>query len=88
MSRAVTVLGLRDAQHSGSTAHLLRDIRALGATATVAKTGRVTLTTRTGERRIYVLTLDPRHREFTEAECRAAPSPLRQALRDLVEGPA
>jgi hypothetical protein len=82
----ITVVGLQDGQYTAGTAHLLRRIRAHGATATVAKTGRVTLTTKTGDRRVYVLKIDPRVRAFTEADYRNADSPLTHALRDLTEG--
>jgi hypothetical protein len=81
----ITVVGLQDGQYTASTAHLLRGIRAHGATATVAKTGRVTLTTKTGDRRVYVLQMDPRVRAFTEENYRTADSPLARALRDLTE---
>lgn len=79
----IRVIGLLDGQHTGSTAHLLRQIKALGATATVAKTGRVTLITSTGERRSYKLEMAPGYRDFTPTELAAADSPLHRALRDL-----
>lgn len=75
-SKATVVTGLRDGD-TANTGYLMRQIVAAGATAVVAKTGRVTLTTSSGERRVYALNLD------TTGDPAKADSPLTRALRDL-----
>lgn len=73
MTTTFTVRGLRDGTYTAGTAFLLRKIRGLGAKVALAATGRVTLTDKHGQHRVYVLDLDP-----------SIPnSPLAQALADL-----
>jgi hypothetical protein len=94
-TKTVTVFGLQDGQFTAGTAYMLRQIRSLGATATVAKTGRVTLTTQDGERRIYALELDQVLVDDSRLSCiysaelqnriTSADSPLSRALRDLTD---
>jgi hypothetical protein len=85
--KIIPVDGLRDGQFTGATAHLTRQIKALGASVEVASTGRVTVTTASGERLVYVL--ERPIRKLTRAQLEALPaevqrhSPLTQALADL-----
>lgn len=67
------VRGLRDGQYTAGTGLLTRKIKALGATVTVATTGRVTVIDKLGGRHVYVLVLD------TSTNT----SPLTHALADL-----
>lgn len=82
----VVTESLRDGVHSGGTAFLLREIRKLGATASVAKTGRVTVVTADGERRVYSPKDD--FSKITRSRCEQIEalgnqSPLQLALSDL-----
>lgn len=70
------VRGLRDGQHTAGTALLVRKIKALGATVSVASTGRVRVIDKSGSRHVYVLVLD----------ASGNTSPLTQALADLAAG--
>lgn len=82
----VTVKGLRDGIYTAGTRVMLRQIRALGATVELASTGRVTLTTSTGARLVYVLDLDQdlvNPSAEVQAQLSAAESPLSRALGDL-----
>lgn len=72
-----TVRGLRDGQYTAGTGFLTGKIKALGATVSVAATGRVTVIdkhgAKHGAKHVYVLVLD------TSTHT----SPLTQALADL-----
>jgi hypothetical protein len=80
-TKTTTVVGLRDGQYTCGTRYLMRKIRAYGAKVALASTGRVTLTTASGERKIYVLELDMRWSRIDLTQ--SANSPLKQALADL-----
>lgn len=92
MTTTVTVTGLQDSPYSAGTALAKRQIKALGAQVTLASTGRVTVVTSAGERRVYVLKLDQQLVDDSrmgypgadvQARLSAADSPLSRALRDL-----
>ena len=92
MSKTIEVLGLQDGVHTAGTALTLRKIRALGATVNLARTGRVTVVTAAGERRVYSLKIhqplvDQSRMGYPTADVLArlsvADSPLTRALADL-----
>ena len=86
--RAKTIhigLGLRDGIHTAGTALYLRKIRALGATVTLAKTGRVTVRDASGKVTIYTVEA-PQNRAQADALLASNPnpeSPLSRAYADL-----
>lgn len=85
------VRGLQDGKGTGASAHLIRQIHALGAKVVLASTGRVSIATEAGTRRVYALDLDQQlvddsrrgHSAEIAARIRAADSPLSRALADL-----
>lgn len=83
--KTIHVVGLRDGIHTAGTAFYLRKLRALGATVTLAKTGRVTIRDASGKVTIY--TVDP-PQDRTQADALLArdpnpESPLSRAYADL-----
>jgi hypothetical protein len=90
----VSVFGLRDGQHTAGTKFLIGKIKDLGAKVVLASTGRVSIVTATGARRVYTLELDQRLVDDSRmghpsaevhARLRTANSTLTQALADLIE---
>lgn len=73
MTKTTIVRGSRDGQYTAGTGYLTRKIKALGAQVKVARTGRVTVVDKRGDRHVYALVLD----------LDANTSPLTQALADL-----
>lgn len=89
---STSVFGLRDGQHTAGTKYLIGKIRALGAKVVLARTGRVSIVSATGARRVYTLKLDEKlvaesRMEYLSADVQVrlgtANSPLAQALADL-----
>jgi hypothetical protein len=81
---AIIVDGLRDGIGTISTTYLSRKIREFGAKVHLASTGRVTITTYDGKRRVYVLAHVPRNAAEADAiRARSRNSPMTQAIEDL-----
>ena len=77
--------GLKDGIHSAGTALYLRKFRALGATVTLAKTGRATVRDASGKVTIYTVDV-PQNRAEADALLASNPdpeSPLSRAYADL-----
>lgn len=80
------IIGLRDGLHTAGTALYLRKIRALGATVTLAKTGRVTVRDASGKVTVYTVTA-PQNRAEADAllaNNSTPESPLSRAFADLI----
>jgi len=83
--KTVHIIGLRDGLHTAGTALYLRKTRALGATVTLAKTGRVTVRDASGKVTVYTVDA-PKDRTQADALLARNPnpeSPLFRALADL-----
>ena len=83
--KTIHVVGLRDGIHTAGTALYLRKIRALGATVTLAKTGRVTIHDVSGKVTVYTVDA-PQDRAQADALFASNPdpeSPLSRAYADL-----
>ena len=77
--------GLKDGIHSAGTALYLRKFRALGATVTLAKTGRATVRDASGKVTVYTVDVS-RDRAEADALLASNPdpeSPLSRAYADL-----
>jgi len=77
--------GLKDGVHSAGTALYLRKFRALGATVTLAKTGRATVRDASGNVTVYTVDV-PQNRAEADALLASNPdpeSPLSRAYADL-----
>ena len=83
--KTIHVVGLRDGIHTAGTAFYMRKLQALGATVTLAKTGRVTVRDASGKVTVY--TVDgPQNRAQADALLARNPdpeSPLSRAYADL-----
>ena len=83
--KTVHVVGLRDGLHTAGTALYMRKLRALGATVTLAKTGRVTVCDASGKVTVYTVDA-PQNRAQADALLASNPdpeSPLSRAYADL-----
>jgi tRNA U38,U39,U40 pseudouridine synthase TruA len=81
----VHIVGLKDGFYTAGTAFLLRQIRALGATVKLTKTGRVTVRDAAGKVTVYTVKA-PQSRAEAEALLANNPtpeSPLSRAYADL-----
>jgi hypothetical protein len=86
MTKTIHIVGLRDGLHTAGTALYLRRLRALGATVTLAKTGRVTVRDASGKLTVYTVSA-PRDRAESDALLAREPnpeSPLARAYADLI----
>lgn len=82
----IHIVGLKDGVYTAGTAYLLRKIRELGATVTLAKTGRVTVRDTSGRVTVYTVEVP---KNWAEAEALRArdpnpESPLQRAYADLL----
>jgi hypothetical protein len=84
MTKTVHIIGLRDGINTAGTGFLIRQLRALGATVTLAKTGRATVTIN-GQTTVYTVTA-PTNRAEADAMGATGESPLSRALADLTKG--
>jgi hypothetical protein len=85
-TKTVHIVGLRDGIHTAGTAFYLRKMRALGATVTLAKTGRVTVRDASGKVTVYTVDA-PKNRVEADALLARNPdpeSPLSRAYDDLI----
>jgi hypothetical protein len=83
--KTIHIIGLRDGLHTAGTALYLRKMRALGATVTLAKTGRVTVRRCSGEVTVYTVEAPKTHAQI-DALFASNPnpeSPLSRAFADL-----
>lgn len=87
MPKTIHIVGLRDGIYTAGTALYLRKIRALGATVTLAKTGRVVVRDAAGKVTVYTVDAPKSHAEANALLARNE-SPLSRAYADLTEGRA
>ena len=81
----VHIVGLRDGIDTANTAFYLRKLRDLGATVTLAKTGRLTVREASGQVTVYTVDA-PQNRAEADALLARDPnpeSPLTRAYADL-----
>jgi hypothetical protein len=83
--KTIRIIGLRDGLHTAGTALYLRKMRALGATVTLAKTGRVTVRDASGKVTVYTVDAPKTHAQIDElfTSDPNPESPLSRAFADL-----